>query len=104
MNNNKYHAKRKWSDLCKRWFDSKAEAEHGEELKMREMAGDITNLQYQRRFILSEDPKVTITIDFCYTYKFVVIFEDVKGVMTRDFRTKLSWLKQKYGEEVQIVS
>jgi hypothetical protein len=90
--------------LCGRWFDSKAEAEYGESLRMREMAGDITGLTYQRKFILSEEPKATITIDFCYTYKFAVVFEDVKGVMTRDFRTKLAWLKQKYGEDVRIVS
>lgn len=100
---NKYHAKRTWSDLCGRWFDSMAEARHGEELRMREMAGDITDLKYQRRFVLSESPKVTITIDFSYVYKFIPIFEDVKGVITRDFRTKMAWVKQKYGVEVNIV-
>lgn len=90
----KYHAKRTWSALCNRWFPSKAEAVRGGELALLERAGEICNLQYQVRFILSEKPKVSITIDFAYELDGKKIYEDKKGILTRDFRTKLAWLKQ----------
>jgi hypothetical protein len=104
---NKYGAKRTWSELCQRWFASKREAQRGEELRMLEMAGAIRGLKYQVRYVLSTEPKVSITIDFKYIidqpWECHYIFEDVKGVLTRDFRTKLAWLKQKEGIEVQLI-
>jgi hypothetical protein len=100
---NKYGAVRTYSELCKRTFDSKAEARRGEELRYRELAGEISDLVYQVGFELSTVPRVTITMDFRYKDAGVVIYEDVKGVMTRDFRTKLAWLKEKTGIEVRIV-
>ena len=114
---NKYHAKRTWSGLTQRWFDSRAEAVRGEELKLLEKAGEIFDLNYQVKFILSESPKATITIDFAYrlpdridlpdyahpSARVQRVYEDVKGVLTRDFRTKLVWLKQKYGIEVKLI-
>ena len=101
---NKYGAKRTWSQLCNRWFDSKLEATRGEELRLLEMAGEIRELAYQQCFVLSAKPKRTITIDFSYydPRKTILIYEDAKGVMTRDFGTKLIWLKEKYGIEVEI--
>lgn len=108
---NKYHARRTWSELCQRTFDSKAECLHGEDLCLLEKAGEIFDLRYQWKFYLSEKPKVTITIDFCYLRPVKVgdvilrerVFEDVKGVLTRDFRTKLAWLKQKERIEVNLI-
>lgn len=97
---NKYHAKRNWSELCQRWFASKAECYRGEELHRLWRAGEIRGLFFQRLFQLSEKPKVTITIDFAYEENGVQIYEDIKGVLTRDFRTKLAWLKEKYGIDV----
>lgn len=99
---NKYHAKRTFSTLCDRTFDSLAEAKRGEELRLLEMAGEIWDLRYQWKFILCKDPKVTITIDFTYLEKGKRIFEDTKGVLTRDFRTKLAWLQQSQGIRVLL--
>lgn len=99
---NKYGAKRTWSNLCQRTFASKAEAVRGEELRMLEMAGEIEELEYQAKFILSEHPRITITIDFAYWENNRHIYEDTKGVLTRDFRTKLAWLKEKYGVDVVL--
>lgn len=100
---NKYSARRTWSPLCGRTFDSKAEAERGEFLALREKAGQIKRLQYQVRMVLSEKPRVTITLDFAYSEDGLAVYEDVKGVLTRDFRTKLAWLKQLYGVEVRLI-
>lgn len=98
---NKYSAKRTWSELCHLWFASQAEARRGEELALLERAGEISDLRYQVRFVLSTEPKVTITIDFSYLENGERIFEDVKGVLTRDFRTKMAWLKQ--GQNIEIL-
>lgn len=98
----KYHSTRTWSELTNRWFASKAEAKRGEELHLLQMAGDIAELQYQPRFLLSHKPKVTITLDFAYRENGKLVYEDTKGVLTRDFRTKLAWLKQSQGIEVRL--
>jgi len=102
---NKYHAKRTWSELCERWFASKAECRRGEELHLSERADEITRLEYQYKLILCQKPRVTITIDFRYkelTGDRRIIYEDTKGVLTRDFRTKLAWLKEKYNIDVRL--
>ena len=101
---NKYGARRTYSLLCERWFDSRAEAKRGEELRLLEMASEISDLRYQVRFVLSASPKVAITIDFSYLDETGErVFEDVKGILTRDFRTKMTWLKEKLGIEVKLV-
>ena len=97
---NKYGAVRTYSELCQRDFASKKEARRGEELCLLEKAGEIKHLTYQVRYILSEKPGVTITIDFNYYENEEWIWEDSKGVLTRDFRTKLAWLKQLHGIDV----
>lgn len=102
---NKYNAVKTYSALCQRTFDSKLEAKRGEQLRLMEMAGEITDLKYQIGIILSRDPKVSIAIDFRYVNKGQTkwTYEDVKGVLTRDFRTKLAWLKEKYAIEVKLL-
>ena len=109
---NKYHAVNTWSELTQRVFDSKAEARRGEELALLERGGVISDLQYQVKFVLCDKPKVTITIDFAYVedgtfgeYEIPVKvrkYEDTKGVLTRDFRTKLAWLEQLHGIRVTL--
>ena len=99
---NKYHAKKTLSELCGRVFDSMAEARRGEELRLLELAGEIKRLTYQVRYILCDKPRVTIKIDFRYEENGEAVYEDTKGVMTRDFRTKLAWLKEKHGIKVRI--
>ncbi len=100
---NKYHARRTWSNLCNRWFDSKAECIRGEELALLEKAGEIKDLQYQVRIMLCEDPKVVFIPDFSYLKNGTLIYEDVKGMITREFRLKAAWAKQRYGIVVRIV-
>lgn len=99
---NKYGAKRTYSELCDRTFASKAEARRGEELCLLEKAGEISNLEYQVKFILCGKPRISITIDFYYETSDEGIYEDTKGVLTRDFRTKLAWLKEKHSIEVLL--
>jgi len=100
--NNKYHAKRTWSELCQRTFDSQAEAQWGEGLTLMEKAGEIQDLQFQVKYVLSYKPRITIKIDFQYKENGQIKRQDVKGVLTRDFRTKLAWLKEQ-GTEVEII-
>ena len=103
MTGNKYGARRTWSMLVQREFASKAEARRAEDLYMEERAGVISNLRFQVPFVLNKNPKISITIDFQYEKDGRTFWEDTKGVMTRDFRTKLAWLKQLRDIEVTIV-
>ena len=104
FNRNKYRAVRKFSELCKREFDSKAEARRGEELWLLEQAGVIDDLQYQVPYVLCKKPSIKIKIDFVYWLDGKVIYEDVKGMMTREFRIKCAWLKEKFGISVWLTS
>lgn len=99
---NKYRAKRTYSELCKREFDSKAEARRGEELWLLEREGVIDDLQYQVPYVLCEKPSIKIKIDFVYWLDGKIIHEDVKGMETREFRIKRAWLKEKYGIDVWL--
>ena len=101
---NKYRAVRKFSELCKREFDSKAEARRGEELWLLEQAGVIDDLQYQVSFTLCKKPSIKIKIDFVYWLDGKVIHEDVKGMMTREFRIKCAWIKEQQGIDVWITN
>lgn len=96
----KYNAKRTYSALCDRIFASQLEANRAEELELLQRVGVISDLQYQVRFLLCAKPKISITIDFAYTENGEQIYEDAKGVLTRDFRTKLAWLKSETGIDV----
>ena len=100
---NKYGAKWTYSELCGRFFDSKAEARRGEELALLERAGEISNLAYQVCFILNKKPRVSITVDFGYIEGGKQVYEDVKGMgETREFRVKRIWLKQLTNIEIRI--
>jgi len=101
---NKYGAIRCWSALCGRNFDSKAERARGEDLYMQERAGLISQLRFQEPvWKLSAKPLITYKPDFWYLKDGKEVFEDSKGILTRETRVKLAWLKEKYGIEVQIV-
>jgi hypothetical protein len=111
-NGNKYGAVRTYSELCRRYFSSKAEARRGEELALLERAGAIANLKYQPKFNLCDKPKITYTADFQYeelqpmqngAEHWVTVYEDVKGVLTRETRIKLAWLKQTQKIEVNLI-
>lgn len=98
------HGKRTYSQLCGRWFASRMEARRGEELALLERAGEIEQLRYQVPFVLCNEPKIRVTIDFAYWLKGhqVQKYEDTKGVLTREFRVKLAWLREKYGITVDL--
>ena len=97
---NKHHAIRTWSEICQRFFTSKSECARGEELWQEQLDGKITGLDFQVRFILSVEPKVSIKIDFAYCLDGVKIYEDSKGILTREYRAKLAWLKKEKGIDV----
>jgi hypothetical protein len=99
---NKYGAVRTFSELCQREFSSKAEARRGEELCLLERAGYISHLEYQVKYNLCLNPKITVTIDFRYRENGFLKLEDTKGMMLRDSRTKYAWLAEKYGIPVTI--
>lgn len=102
---NKYGARRTWSELCQREFASKREAQRGEELALLERAGEIHTLQYQPKYILCEKPRITYAADFFYVdiKNARTVVEDVKGVLTRETRVKLAWLKEQQGVGVELV-
>jgi len=81
-----------------------AEARRGEELHLLALGDEVSGLRYQVPFLLCIKPRITITIDFSYrdndTEQY--IYEDTKGVLTRDARTKLAWLKEKHGIDVKL--
>lgn len=101
----KYNAKRTYSEICKRAFDSKAEARRGEELWLLEQADVIDDLQYQVPYLLCEKPNIKIRVDFVYWQDGTIIHEDIKGMgETREFRVKRAWLKEKYGIDIWVTS
>ena len=100
---NKYSAKKTYSELCGRMFDSKAEARRGEELELLQKAGEISDLQYQVSFKLCEKPNIKIKVDFSYQENGARILEDVKGMgETREFRVKRAWMQEKFGISVLL--
>ena len=99
---NKYSAKKTFSELCGRKFDSKAEARRGEELHLLQKAGEISDLQYQVRFVLHRKPIISIKIDFGYIENGERIFADVKGKETRDFRVKRYWLEEQQNIKILL--
>jgi hypothetical protein len=96
-------ARKTWSELCKRTFDSATEARRGEELAILERAGAISGLLYQPVYALCERPRVTYRPDFTYILEGRLVVEDVKGTLTRELRVKLAWLREKTGVEVDLV-
>jgi len=111
----RHHARRAYSVLCQREFASGEEKGRGEELELMRRAGAITDLEYQVVFVLSEKPRVKISIDFKYKQDGVVVYEDKKGwrytpkrhirvpIVERDFRVKLAWLKKDFSIKVNLV-
>ena len=92
----KYGAKKAGSLLFEgRMFDSKAERDRAEQLKVMEKDGEIQDLELQPQTSLS-DAEIGYKPDFAYTENGVRIYEDVKGVETEGFRIKAR-LWKKYG-------
>lgn len=94
-------------------FDSRKEARHYHELLPRLRAGEISNLERQRRFrFYLTDQKgervllCTYVADFTYILKGELVVEDVKSAMTkklREYQLKKKLLLILYGIEVREV-
>lgn len=93
-------------------FDSAKEAKRYKELKYLEMAGKISNLELQPRFLLQESfrkngktyRKIEYVADFKYIEKDKTIVEDVKGLQTDVFKIKHKMFEKKYPDlELRII-
>ena len=61
-------------------------------------------LEFDPRFVLSTTPtRVTYTADFKYLADGKIIHEDVKGIFTRDSRTKIAWVQQRFGVTINVI-
>lgn len=100
---NKYSARRTYSELCGRQFDSQAEARRGEELVLLEKARKIKGLEYQVSYQLCLKPNIKIKLDFRYRQNGKVVVEDVKGMIDREARVKLAWLAAQQGVKVNLL-
>lgn len=81
---NKYHAQKTVMDGI--LFDSKAEAERYNDLRLLERSGEIQSLKRQQRFQFQNG--VTWRIDFVYTEAGHTVYEDVKGYKTQEYLIK----------------
>ena len=93
-------------------FDSAKEAKRYRELKLLEMAGEISDLELQPRFLLQESfrkngkayRKIEYVADFKYIENGKTIVEDVKGLQTDVFKIKHKLFEKKYPElELRII-
>ena len=94
-------------------FDSTKEAKRYRELKLLEMAGEISNLELQPRFLLQESfkkngktyRKIEYVADFKYIENGKTIVEDVKGIQTDVFKLKHKLIEKIYPElELKIIT
>lgn len=88
-------------------FDSAAEASRYQELKLREQAGEITDLKLQPEYLLQSEFKdregkthraIHYRADFSYTEQGRRIVEDYKGFETEIFRVKQKLFLFRYPE------
>ncbi len=111
MGYNKYKNKKTYIDGI--LFDSKAEANRYQELKLSEKAGLIDNLRLQPTYELQAKYKyngkvisaIKYKADFEYMVGSNIIVEDVKGVETPVFKLKRKIFLLLYGDthELRIV-
>lgn len=90
-------------------WDSEAEYRRYKILQLMERAGEISNLERQVPFeLIPKTDKYRATkyiADFVYTDKDGQrVIEDVKGVMTEEFKLKRKLFYHVYGTDIAIVS
>ncbi len=92
---NKYGAKK--TQVGEVTFDSKKEAQRFMELQLLERAGEITDLRRQvkidligqyRPMYTRTGRKMRLTADFFYVENGEEVYEDCKGMWTRDFEVR----------------
>ncbi|MBT1154343.1 DUF1064 domain-containing protein [Aminobacter anthyllidis] len=103
---NKYGARKTVLDGIT--FDSKAEANRWGTLKQWEKLGVIYDLRRQVWHELKAANgavacRYRADFDYFDTSSGLPITEDVKGVLTRDFKVKARLFKEQYGREIRIV-
>lgn len=72
-------------------YDSKKEYDRHCILKIKEKAGEISELKFHEssmNIILQKEPQIKYEPDFCYFEKGIYIIEDVKGYQTKEFKLK----------------
>lgn len=99
-----------WTEVDGIKFQSKAEAKHYSVLKLRERAGEITDLKLQPRYpLIVNDVMVGHAIpDFSYmdpskAETGMLQLIDVKGVATPLFKFKAKLFHAIYGIQIQVV-
>lgn len=103
---NKYGAKKTVLDGIR--FDSKAEATRYATLKQWERCGAIYNLRLQTWHELKAANgavacRYRADFDYFDTSTGEPVTEDVKGVLTRDFKIKTKLFRDQYGREIKVV-
>lgn len=92
-------------------FDSKKEAEFYVELKLREKAGEISDLRLQPRYLLQEAFKhegkqyreMEYVADFEYVEDGITVVVDVKGFRTAVYMIKRKLFLYRYEDKVKFV-
>lgn len=94
---NKYNAKK--TQVGDVNFDSKKEANRWMELQLLERCGEISELRRQvkveligqyRPLLTRSGRKMKLTFDFAYIEDGVQIYEDAKGMPTRDYEVRVA--------------
>ena len=92
-------------------FDSKKEAGFYAELKLREKAGEISDLRLQPRYLLQQAFKhegkqyreMEYVADFEYVEDGITVVVDVKGFRTAVYMIKRKLFLYRYGDKVKFV-
>ena len=91
-------------------FASKAEAARYRQLKLLEKAGHIRGLLLQPAFVLhAPSPSGLVKVgryvaDFAYMADGALVYEDVKGMRTPQYRWKKKHVEAEYGIEIREVT
>lgn len=100
---NKFNAKKTEVDGIT--FDSKAEARHWCELKIRERAGEIKDLQRQVEYRLEVNGHLVCKYiaDFEYIENGKMVTADTKGMILPEFRLKAKLFRAIHGRDIVIL-
>jgi hypothetical protein len=88
-------------------YASKKEARVAQDLQLRQMAGQISDLRERVPFVIAKDPNgkdcITYIADFVFVEGGAVVAMDAKGVRTPVFNLKEKLMKWYCGIEIQEV-
>lgn len=112
MNRSKYGAKKTVVDGIV--FDSRKESRRYVELKLLQKAGEISNLELQKKFLLIPSQKLggkvverecSYVADFVYTDTKTgnIVVEDTKGIKTKDYIIKRKLMLYVYGIKISEI-